>query len=71
MDYHDPFGAPEIYVDGVAYREWAGPELLRVALFAREHGEGLVRVKLLIPVPVALQTHQDLHNFIQMQRRMN
>jgi hypothetical protein len=44
----DPFGAPEILVDGVAYREWVGSEFIRFGMFACEHGEHILRLKLVM-----------------------
>ena len=53
LPFIDPFGAPEILVDGVVYREWVGSDLIRFGLFARDHGETILRLKLLMPAMAA------------------
>jgi len=45
--------APEIVVQGVAYREIIARGLLRISLFSCEQGREIIRVKLLMPVEVA------------------
>lgn len=50
----DPFGAPEIWTDKVAYREIACPGVVRLVFAAEEHGESIVKVKILMPVAVLL-----------------
>jgi hypothetical protein len=52
LPFIDPFGAPEILVDGVAYREWVGSDMIRFGMFARDHGETILRLKLVIPAVV-------------------
>lgn len=48
----DPFGAPEFFVDGVAYREMVGSDLVRITYFSRDHGDQIVKVKLLVPCAI-------------------
>lgn len=67
-EWIDPFGAPEIFVDGVAYREMAGTDLMRSVFGATEHGQKIIRLKLLLPASIALQAHIDLHNWLMVQR---
>ncbi len=64
-EFSDPFGAPELYVDGVAYREMIGPDLMRTAFYAGEQGSRIIRIKLLIPASVCASAHQDLHNWLR------
>lgn len=66
-DWIDPYGSPEIYVDGVAYRESVGTDIVRSVFYACEQGEKIIRVKLLIPVAICATEHQNLHNFIALQ----
>jgi hypothetical protein len=54
-NWSDPFGAAEYFVDGVAFREVVCPNLLRVAFFAREGNERIIRVKLLVTPDTAMQ----------------
>jgi hypothetical protein len=63
----DPFGAPEILVEGVAYREMVGSDLLRSVFFANERGERIIRLKLLIPVMICTREHRELHSFVAKQ----
>jgi hypothetical protein len=65
--YSDPYGAPEIVVDGVAYREMFSPDVLRAAFFAKEQGELIIKVKILMPVVSLMLAHQSVHDFIEAQ----
>ena len=70
--WSDPFCAPEIYVDGVAYRERVGTDIIRSVFYANEQGERIIRVKLLIPISICAVEHERLHEFIArgVERRM-
>lgn len=60
----DPYGAPEILVEGVAYREMIGTDLVRSAFYAKEQGEHIIRVKLVIPFFACAAEHYALRDFI-------
>lgn len=62
--YIDPFGAPEFIVDGVAYREMLGTEFVRSSFFARDRGELILRVKLVMPVSIGNAEHNALRAFV-------
>lgn len=56
--------APEIVVEGVAYREIVGATWVRTAFFSCERGRQIVRVKLVIPSAVVDLEIQRLRAFI-------
>lgn len=56
--------APEIVVEGVAYTELVGGNLVRVALFSNEQGSRVLRVKLLMPVHVADAENRRMRAFL-------
>ncbi len=63
MDFIDPFGAPEHFIDNFSYVEIVPHTgLVRVAYCARDGRENIVKVKLLWPLPVLrgarMQTEQ-------------
>lgn len=64
MNFHDPFGAPEIFVEGVAYREIVGANLVRMGFFACENGDKIVRLKLLIPAHKLLAEQKLTREFV-------
>lgn len=60
----DPFGAPEFFVGGVAYREIVYGDLMRSTFFASDHGEHIIKVKLIIPMVACNMEHVALQDFI-------
>lgn len=64
VEYVDPYGAPELFVNGVAYREWAAGGLIRSGFFAWEQGLKVIRVKLLIEAPICAIEHQAMQRFV-------
>lgn len=71
--YTDVWGAPEIFCEGVAYREMVGTDIVRSVLYSTEQGERIIRVKLLLPFAISAIEERRWHEFIRMQeieRRM-
>lgn len=64
----DPFGAPEFFVDGVAYREMVGSDLVRITYFSSDHGEHIVRVKLLVPCAIIASEDIKMRWFLAQQQ---
>lgn len=62
----DPFGAAEFVVDGVAYREMVGNEMMRAAFYATEQGENIIRVKLVMMVSALNLEHENANSFLTM-----
>jgi hypothetical protein len=60
----DPFGAPEFFISGVGQRELVCPELLRLSLYEAEHGEHILRVKLLLPIRVLIAEQRATAEFL-------
>lgn len=48
----DPYGAPEFWTDKVAYREIACPGVIRLVFAADEHGENIIKAKILMPIHI-------------------
>lgn len=69
-EHIDPYGAPEIFVNGVAYREWAAGGLIRSGFFAFENGFKVIRVKMLIEAPICAREHRAMQQFIHCGRPM-
>ena len=62
--YLDPFGATEYLVEGVAYREMIGPDLIRFGFFVTDGGERVLRVRLVIPVKQLVLENDTTRQFL-------
>jgi hypothetical protein len=65
----DPFDAPEFRVSGVAWREMVSTDTVRSVFFVREGNEGILKVKLLIPIAVMAAEHDRAREFVMAQTR--
>ena len=61
----DPFGAPEHWVDVVAFRDTLAPGIVRLAFASHERGELIVRTKILMPVTALLVEQKRTQTFIR------
>lgn len=68
-DWNDPFGAPEFLIDGVAYREMVGSEMLRLGCYSNEQGERILRVKLVVPCVRVMMEQNATWRFLLSLRR--
>lgn len=62
-DCVDPFGAPEFWVDG-SEREIVCPGVIRFTVYAREDGEKIVKVKLLVSITNVMREQSLTDDFI-------
>jgi hypothetical protein len=62
--YIDPFGAPEFFVDDIAFRQLVGTEYIRFGYFSVEGDDHILRVKIVAPVRAILNSHISTRDLV-------